>query len=105
MPNPASMFTWTPLSTVVWLLWVCPLVLVGGLWLCLKPRSQHGAAFVILGTLIGYGVQLVVNHFVVQLSASVPKNLSEGEELVAILRINGYRALLISLACSVPLIL
>ena len=66
---------------------------------------RNSLAYVIFGTLIGYGLQLVVNHFVFSLPASVPKNLSEGEQFLAILRINGYRTVAISSACSVPFLL
>ena len=95
---------WTPLSTVVALSWVLPPALTIALWWWLKPRLRQGLAFVILGTLVVYGLQLVVSHIVVSLPASVPKDLSEGERFVRILRINGYRILVISLICAVPLI-
>ena len=95
----------TPLTPVVWLEWFWPLALTLLLWLLVKPPRPNGIAFIVLGTFVGYGVQWVVHYFVMQLPASVPENLSEGERFVRILIINGYRSVVISTACAVPLVL
>ena len=105
MTNFDSAFMWTPLSTVTWLLWLSPLTLAGLLCICIKPRLRRWVGFVVLGTLVGYGVQLIVQRFILQLPASDPKNLSTGEYFIAILRINLYRSLVISLVCALPLML
>jgi hypothetical protein len=75
------------------------------LWVLRKPLRENGIAFVALGTLVGYGVQWVVGYFVIQLSASVPKNLHEGRQLLRVMVANGDRTALISVVCALPFVL
>jgi hypothetical protein len=65
--------------------WTWPPVLAILLWVLRKPPRGNGITFVVLGTLVGYGVQWAVSHFVVQLPASVPKNLPEGRQLLRVM--------------------
>jgi hypothetical protein len=99
-----TFLTWgTPLSPLLWLHWCWPPALAVLLWGLRKPRS-NGIPFVVLGALVGYGVQWIVSYFVVQLPASVPKNLPHGQQLLRIMIINGYRTALISAVCALPLV-
>jgi hypothetical protein len=106
MSTGITFLTWgTPLTPVTWLQWFWPLALALLLWLLLRPPRRNGIAFVVLGTLVGYGVQWVVQYFVMQLPASVPNNLAEGERFVRILIVNGYRSVVISAVFTVPFVL
>jgi hypothetical protein len=95
----------TPLSAVVEHYWTWPPVLAILLWVLRKSPRGNGVPFVVLGTLVGYGVQWVVSYFVVQLPAWVPENSPEGQQLVRVMALISHRTAVISAVCALPFVL
>jgi hypothetical protein len=95
----------TPLSAVVGHYWIWPPVLAILLWVLRKSPRGHGVPFVVLGALVGYGVQWIVSYFVVHLPAWVPKNSPEGKQLLRFMVGDGDRTAVVSAVCALPFVL
>ena len=93
----------TPLSAVE-PHWTWPPALAILLWVLRKPPPGNGVRFVALGTLVGYGVQWLVNYFLVRLPGWVP-NLPHGQDLLRVIAVDGYRTAVVSAVCALPFVL
>jgi hypothetical protein len=95
----------TSLKALLWFPRVWPLALALFVMARQRSRAQHRVAAFVFCSLVAFGVQWIIASLLVRIPVSVPTNLDHDESVLRVFVITGWRNLLISVICSIPLVI
>jgi|SRR6267142_3755337 len=84
----------------LWAGWLWPIALSAGFMLVVRSKIKQRLAFVVLGTLVCYGVLLIVGRYMVTVPAPHSENSALPEQLAEIMLATTIRTNLVSLIVS-----
>jgi hypothetical protein len=94
------------LHLLIWVIRLWPPVLALSVSAFRWHRTRHRIALAVLGTAAGYGVQQIVGQILVQLPLDMPSGTDDlNQALLRAFLTNGWRNVVLSVICSVPLVL
>jgi hypothetical protein len=95
----------TPLEVLVWVARSWPIVLTSIVLMLCWSHARRPIALFVLGALAGYGVQWILGQLLLEMPVNVPAGSDNGAAILHILIVNGWRNVVISIVCSIPLVL
>ena len=84
----------------LWAGWLWPIALSAGFMLVVRSKLKQRLAFVVLGTLVCYGVLLIVGRYMVTVPAPHSENSALPEQLAEVMLATTVRTNLVSLVVS-----